>query len=122
MADNRRFDYRFKKLYGAKVKRPKTLRCLWCKGKIAVKPQGRLPSFCSHSCRQRAYERAKWQQPHLLALHKDLKRVAIREEIRKEAWQLLQEVGLVKAAALPGRPRNTRPALRVVPAPTDSEE
>src|SRR4249919_1078971 len=108
MADNRPFNYMLKTIYGGEAKRPKTLRCLWCKGKIAVKLRGRLPSFCSHSCRQRAYERAKWQQPHLLALHKDLKRVVIRAEIRNEVWELLRQVGLVKAAVPPEKPRNTR--------------
>jgi hypothetical protein len=121
MTDNRRYDYTFRKLHGAKVKRPKTLRCIWCKEKIAVKPQGRLPAYCSHSCRQRAYERAKWQQPHLLALHKDLKRLAIRAEIRKEAMELLRQMGLVGATTASEKPRSARPALRVVPT-TDPEE
>jgi hypothetical protein len=101
MADHRRTDYRFKKLHGAKVKRPKTLRCLWCKEKIAVKPQGRLPAYCSHSCRQRAYERAKWQPPHLLALSKDLKRVAIQAEIRKAVEEVPRQMVSVGAAAPP---------------------
>jgi hypothetical protein len=121
MVDNRRFNYALKKTYGGKAKRPKTLRCLWCREKIAVKPQGRLPRFCSHSCRQRAYERAKWQQPHLLALHKDLKRFAIRAEIRKEAWELLRQMGLVEAAAPPEKPRSTLPILRVVPTAAPEE-
>jgi hypothetical protein len=121
MTDNRRYDYTFKKLHGAKVKRPKTLRCLWCKEKIAVKPQGRLPAYCSHSCRQRAYERAKWQQPLLLAFHKDLKRLAFQAEIRKGVEEVLRQMVSVGAAAPPEQPRSTRPALRVVPT-TDPEE
>ena len=121
MVDNRRFNYALKKTYGGKAKRPKTLRCLWCREKIAVKPQGRLPRFCSHSCRQRAYERAKWQQPHLLQLHKDLRRSAIRTEIRKEAWELLRQMGLVEAAAPPEKPRSKRPILRVVPTAAPEE-
>ena len=86
-----------------------------------MKPQGRLPAYGSHSCRQRAYERAKWQQPHLLALSEDLKRVAIQAEIRKGVEEVLRQMVSGGAAAPPEKPRSTGPALRVVPT-TDPEE
>ena len=115
MADNRRFRYAMDRAHGRPAKRPKTLRCRWCKKKIAVQPRGRLPDYCSHSCRQRAYERAKWQQPHLVALRKDLLRVAVNTEIRRAVSEatdrILREAGLEEYAAPPKKPR---PVLRVV--------
>jgi hypothetical protein len=33
--------------------------CGWCGRPIAVKPTGRLPKWCSASCRQRAWEQAR---------------------------------------------------------------
>src|SRR6516164_4457952 len=93
------------KARGVSTKRPRTLRCVWCKAKIKVKPQGRLPLFCSHSCRQRAYERAKWGQPHLVALCKDLATTELRRAIREEAWAMLRQAGLVQTPAPPPMPR-----------------
>jgi hypothetical protein len=99
------------------------LRCLRCKAKIKVKPQGRLPLFCSHSCRQRAYERAKWDQPHLVALRRDLATIEMRAVIRAEIWEMLRQMGLLPAGAtpppMPGR--KPRPALRIVPPEGDNE-
>src|SRR4051794_36692438 len=109
-ASHRRFDYRLKKARGLPAKRPKTLRCLWCRGKIDVNPRGRLPKFCSHSCRQRGYERSKWRQPFAVAFRKDHARVATQDVIRQAAWELLKEVGLVKAAMPPER--RPRPKAR----------
>jgi hypothetical protein len=40
-------------------RRPKTIRCRRCKKKVAVPPRGRVPEYCSASCRQRAYEHSK---------------------------------------------------------------
>src|SRR4051794_40593852 len=71
---DRRYTYALAAARGRPRKRPKTLRCERCEAKITVAPQGRLPRYCSHSCRQRAYERHKWEQSHLhlLVLHKNL--------------------------------------------------
>jgi hypothetical protein len=81
------------------------------------KPQGRLPRYCSASCRQRAYERAKWSEPHLVHLRRDLNSIALRTAIRKEAWKMLRQAGLlpkdIEQPPLP--PRKPRPVLRVVP-------
>jgi hypothetical protein len=33
--------------------------CAWCKGPIEVKARGRLPKWCSATCRQRAWEQAR---------------------------------------------------------------
>src|SRR5437762_343020 len=112
MSDNRdlgrRLRYAFDAAKDRPAKRPRTLQCAWCKAKIRVKPRGRLPLFCTRSCRQRAYERAKWQQPHLLHLRRDLARIDIRAAIRREAWELLRQMGLVTAPEPPEKPRGKR--------------
>jgi hypothetical protein len=56
--DRRRLDYAL-----GRRKRPRTLRCRWCNSKIEIKPRGRVPEFCSQTCRQRAYEQRKWARP-----------------------------------------------------------
>jgi hypothetical protein len=120
MVDNRRLRYALDQAHGVPAKRPKTLRCVWCKTKIKVKPQGRLPLFCSHSCRQRAYERAKWGQPHLVAVRRDLATVEVRRAIREEAWALLREAGLAPTPKPPPMLRRNRPQLRVVSPESDN--
>jgi hypothetical protein len=65
---------------------------------MTVKPRGRLPKFCSHSCRQRTYEQIKWSRPHLVELlAKDLAVANIRDAIRSEALNLFDQV-LIPAA------------------------
>jgi hypothetical protein len=95
------------------VKRPKTLRCGWCKRKFLVKPKGPLPRFCGHACRQRAYEQDKWGKPHLARLRRDLDSAALRSVIRQELWAALKQLGLT-AEAEPPSPLRPRPSLRVV--------
>jgi hypothetical protein len=117
MTDHRRFDYAFAKAHGVQKKRPRTLPCLWCKERIKVKPQGRLPCYCGASCRQRAYEQSKWNPPHLVRLRRDLNSVAMRTAIREEVWALLRQAGLVSKDSVqpPMALRKSRPVLRVVP-------
>jgi hypothetical protein len=40
-----------------------TVRCVRCKTKIKIKGRGRVPKFCSPTCRQLTYEQRKWQRP-----------------------------------------------------------
>ena len=115
-SDNRRLDYRLGGIYKQPRKRPKTLRCGWCKEKFKVGRRGRLPDFCSHSCRQRAYERSKWGPGLREVLARDLATVRGREVIRAEIWTLLKQLGLVSEPNPPPPPRKPpRPShLRVV--------
>jgi hypothetical protein len=106
---DRRFDYRIAGIRGQPRKRPKTLRCGWCKEKFKVAPHGRLPEFCSHSCRQRAYEKKRWQRPSAIeALAKDLATVKVHNYIRAEIWALLKAAGVVSQPDPPPPPPKPR--------------
>ena len=43
-------------LTAAKTRRPATVACTWCGSQTTVLPVGRVPSWCSNSCRHRAWE------------------------------------------------------------------
>jgi hypothetical protein len=102
-------------------KRPRTLRCQWCKAKMKVALSGRLPAFCCQTCRQRAYERRKWSRPHAVeALAKDIATARVRTVIRQEIWAALRELGLVDAAEPPSQSPSRRPALRLVKRSDDA--
>jgi hypothetical protein len=112
--DNRRFDYAIKRAHGRPVKRPRSLRCLRCGEKIAVKVKGPLPIYCSHSCRQLAYLRDKLNRPHLARLQNDLSAAARIAETRRVVWDLLKEAGVVTTPDPPPSPERKRPSLQVV--------
>jgi hypothetical protein len=77
-------------------RRPKTARCARCKSKIKIKGRGRVPKFCSPTCRQLSYQQRKWQKPTALALlADDIATVKVRAFIRAEIWSALQAAGLV---------------------------
>ena len=104
------------------AKRPRTLRCRWCNSKIEIKPRGRVPEFCSQTCRQRAYEQRKWARPAAVEMvARDLATAKVREVVRSEAWHLLRQMGLVVAAEPPPTPKKPRkPTLRLVkPEPAE---
>lgn len=42
-----------------KPRRPATVQCLWCGSEIVVFRVGRVPSWCSNSCRHRAWEQRR---------------------------------------------------------------
>jgi hypothetical protein len=112
--DGRRFRYEYDRAHGSPARRPKTLRCERCKRKNLVKAKGPLPLYCSHACRQRAYEKNKWHQPLLVRLHQDLGSVAIRAALRQEAWALLKELGLPVGSGPPPAPARKPPSLKLV--------
>ena len=66
--------------------RPKSVRCLKCKRSIKVKPVGRLPTFCSPSCRQMVFRKLSLM-PKPPA--------PTRDELAVRIWEMLTEFGLV---------------------------
>ena len=46
-------------LAGGKRRRPSTASCTWCGSEITVYPVGRVPKWCSNSCRHRAWEQRR---------------------------------------------------------------
>jgi hypothetical protein len=73
--------------------------------------------FCSHTCRQRAYEQVKWQRPGaLVALEQDLATVRVRDAIRAEVRAVLAEMGITPPPPPPAKPRRPSSHLRVVQA------
>ncbi len=44
---------------GPKTRRPAAVQCLWCGSEIVVFRVGRVPSWCSNSCRHRAWEQRR---------------------------------------------------------------
>ena len=46
-------------LTAAKTRRPTAVSCTWCGSQITVLPVGRVPSWCSNSCRHRAWEQRR---------------------------------------------------------------
>ena len=81
-----------------------------------MRSRGRVPRFCSRTCRQRAYEQRKWQRPTPVdLLGRDLKSMAVRQLIREEVWKVLRELGLApKAPVEPTVSKKSRPELRLI--------
>jgi DNA-directed RNA polymerase subunit RPC12/RpoP len=115
--DGRRIRYMLAVARGQLARRPKTLRCSWCGGKIIVKPKGKLPDYCKPSCRQRAYEARKWRQPHLAAFRQDYAKVLSKDAIRAEVVAVLREMGM---PAPPSRQRQ-RPQLHIIKSNDDDQ-
>jgi hypothetical protein len=79
--------------------------------------RGRVPKFCSRSCRQRAYEERKWRRPtEIELLARDIASVRVRDRIRTEVWSILKQAGLVVDPTPPPAPKQMRrgPNLRLV--------
>jgi hypothetical protein len=106
------------------AKRPKTVRCQWCRKRFAVPVRGRLPNYCSDSCRQRAYQKRKWRGEGPVALlAKDLAHLRVREWLRKEIWALLVQAGLAAphSPVPPLPPQRSRAKLTLVePSSTET--
>jgi hypothetical protein len=96
-------------------KRPRRTRCRSCRGQIRVKAKGRIPTFCSHSCKQKAYLTRRYQGPMEL-LAKDIATWQVRVAIRQEVMSLLAQLGFVTSESpplLPSKPR-AKPKLRLI--------
>ena len=86
--------------------RPKTVRCLKCKRSIKVKPVGRLPTFCSPSCRQMVFRKlSRMPKPP----------APTRDELAVRIWEMLTEFGLV-TGDLPGATARSTAATIAVSA------
>jgi hypothetical protein len=69
--------------------------CGWCAGPISVKATGRLPKWCSSSCRQRAWEQARAAASGLSAVRIVERRVEVptpATPTRRDWAPLLQEL------------------------------
>ena len=100
-----------------KIKRPKSAKCASCRERFRVKAKGRVPTYCSQSCKQMGYLRRKLLGPMpLLLLRKDIATVQVRDAIRREVWSIMQQAGLVlPQRPVPPPPRTkSKPALRIV--------
>jgi hypothetical protein len=90
MIDQRRLRFEL-----GQIKRPKTLRCEWCRARFKLPDRGRLPRFCSHTCRQRAYEKRKWGRPRAVeALAQDIAEGRLQGYVRSEIRRMLELAGV----------------------------
>jgi hypothetical protein len=99
-------------------RRAKTALCETCRTRFKVPSRGRLPTFCSSACRQRAYDKRKWGRPRPVELlAADLAHAKVRDWLRREIWGLLVQAGLVpRNSPPPALPRTKKPKLTVVGA------
>jgi hypothetical protein len=102
-----------------RTRRRRSARCRFCKEKFRLHPgRGRPPSFCSASCRQRDYERRKWQRPHPVdLLARDINTVQVKDLVRRIVREVLTEAGIILPPPPPKKPKR-RDHLRVVPPET----
>jgi len=96
----------------------KKMKCAWCKSRFKPPLRGRRPKYCSHSCRQRAYEarRAEQNIPSLL-LGRDMDNIRSRDGIRRAVVDVLRELGM-----LPETSKGAKPQLRLVENPDEPEK
>jgi hypothetical protein len=69
--------------------------CGWCGRPIKVKDTGRLPKWCSPSCRQRAWEQSRAAASGLSAIRVVERRVQVREPVaptRRDWARLLHDL------------------------------
>jgi hypothetical protein len=59
-------------------RRRAAITCSWCGGPMQPKPRGRIPKWCSPSCRQRAWEQARAATFGLAAVRVIERRVEVR--------------------------------------------
>jgi len=77
--------------------RPRHISCAHCNRKVKVAPSGRIPTFCSNNCRQRAFVSNARGTP-----------VSSEDRQRLMTWNLLQDAGLVPRDQPPPKPRGKR--------------
>ena len=91
------------------TKRVTKLKCAWCKNRFAPPSKGRRPIYCSHSCRQRAYEvrRAQQRVPELL-LGGDMEDIRTKAGVERAAVDVLRKLGFLSPS------RKTKTRLRIM--------
>jgi hypothetical protein len=76
----------------------KRRKCGWCREWFKPQPKGRPPSYCSASCRQRAFEQRREQRrrtdPLRAALDSDLAETMERTKLRKRVIRMIEVLGL----------------------------
>lgn len=85
-----------------KPRRPATVQCLWCGSEIVVFRVGRVPSWCSNSCRHRAWEQRRAAASGLAAKEvvERLVEVEVRIPVTREVEVEVLPKGAAWAAAL----------------------
>jgi hypothetical protein len=96
----------------------KNAGCAWCKSRFKPPLRGRRPKYCSHSCRQRAYEarRAEQNIPSLL-LARDIDGIQTKDGIRRAVVDVLRELGMLPEAA-----KSAKPQLSLVESTDEPEK
>ena len=83
----------------------------------AKEPEGRIPSYCSATCKQGAYLARKYHGPMAL-LEQDIMtarvRAILRQEIRDIVMPLFRQFGLEPELKPPAKPKRGRQHLRLV--------
>jgi hypothetical protein len=106
--------------------------CGWCGGPIQPKARGRIPTWCSPACRQRAWEQSRAAASGRAAVQVVERRVEVptRLPLSRRDWpQALHELaqqlddGRITTATSPGCPSHSTPSSRPTTAgPTSASE
>jgi hypothetical protein len=82
---------------GRKRQQRRRAKCAFCGLDFSPQKRGRLPRFCSATCRQRAYERRHaGGDAATTVLAKDLDRRQVRQAIRDEILDILLTAGILR--------------------------
>ena len=96
-----------------KRRRPRSVRCKGCKGIIKIKSKGRVPTYCSQTCRQNAYLKRRYTGPMEL-LQQDIATVQVRDIIHREVRDYLVQLGFAPEGVPPPKPKGKQPKLTIV--------
>ncbi len=92
-------------------RRPRSQKCSWCRTRFRIKRRGRVPLFCSRTCRQRDYETRRaaenLSQPQRL-LRRDLNEARDKALVREVVREELQKLGLLPSPPPPPRRSHLR--------------
>lgn len=96
-----------------KGRRPHSVRCKGCKSIIKLKSKGRVPSYCSPTCRQNAYLKRRYTGPMEL-LKQDIATVQGRDIIHREVRDYLVQLGFATESVPSPKPRRKQPKLTII--------